>query len=210
MATSFTTLAAPAEAEIEVKRSRFVCTVQRVDDEAAAREVVEATRKIHWSAGHHCSAMILGPDRSVERSSDDGEPAGTAGAPMLEVLRGRELSDVVAVVTRWFGGTKLGTGGLARAYGDAVREALEPASTLRRHLIEEYVIAVDHGIAGRLESDLRQRSVDVLAVEYGEQARIRLGSPAGRRLKLEAMLAELTSGNVGLENAGTSWRDAPA
>lgn len=209
MATAFTTLAAPASVEIEVKRSRFLCTVQRVDDEAAAREVVEATRKTHWGAGHHCSAMILGPDRSIERSSDDGEPAGTAGAPMLEVLRGRALSDVVGVVSRWFGGTKLGTGGLARAYGDAVREALASAPTVRRELIEEYVIAVDHANAGRLESDLRQRGIAVLGTDYSEQARIRLGVHAGRRAKLAALLAELTSGNENLEAAGMSWRDSP-
>ncbi len=183
--------------------------MQRVDSEDAAREVVAATRKSHWEAGHHCSAMILGVDRTLERSSDDGEPAGTAGAPMLEVLRGRELSDVVAVVSRWFGGTKLGTGGLARAYGDAVRSALDTASTLRCVLVEEFVIEVDHATAGRLENDLRARGVDVLATEYVEQARISLGIPAGRRGELESTLAELTSGSVDLQAAGSSWRDTP-
>lgn len=208
MATAFTTLAASAHAEIEVKRSRFVCTVQRVDSEDAAREVIAAIRRDHWDAGHHCSAMILGADRSVERSSDDGEPAGTAGAPMLEVLRGRELSDVVALVSRWFGGTKLGTGGLARAYGDAVRAALESAASVRCELIEEFVIEVDHAGAGRLENDLRARGVDVLTTEYAEQARISLGIPAGRRGELESTLAELTSGSIDLLATGTSWRDS--
>lgn len=210
MTTEFRTLAAVAQAEIEVKRSRFVGTVRRVADEDAARDVIAAIRKAHWSAGHHCSAIILGPDRSVERSSDDGEPAGTAGAPMLEILRGRELSDVVAVVSRWFGGTKLGTGGLARAYADAVRAALESAPTVRCALFEEFVIAVDHAAAGRVENDLRVRGVEILATEYAQQARIRLGIPAGRRGRLESTLAEITSGSVGLEAAGTSWRDAPA
>ncbi len=209
MVTAFITLAASAHAEIEVKRSRFVCAVQRVDSEDAAREVIAATRKAHWDAGHHCTAVILGADRPIERSSDDGEPAGTAGAPMLEVLRGRELSDVVAVVSRWFGGTKLGTGGLARAYGDAVRAALVSAASVRCDLIEEFVIGVDHATAGRLENDLRARGVAVLATEYAEQARISLGIPAGRRGELESTLAELTSGNIELEANGTSWRDSP-
>src|SRR5690606_33095353 len=104
--------AADGEAEIEVKRSRFLCTLRRVGTEADARAVVEEMRRQHWDARHHCSAFVLGPDGALQRSSDDGEPAGTAGAPMLEVLRGHGVSDVVAVVTRWFGGVLLGAGGL--------------------------------------------------------------------------------------------------
>ena len=120
---SYLTIAGDGVAEIEVSRSRFRCALVRVDDEMSARSVVEQARKEHWNARHHCSAYILGPGRSIERAQDDGEPPGTGGAPMLEVLRGREVSDIVAVVTRWFGGTLLGTGGLTRAYADAVRAA---------------------------------------------------------------------------------------
>ena len=110
--------AGPGTAEVVVKRSRFLCSVARVASEAEARAVVDRARKKHWDAGHHCSAFVIGPASELQRSSDDGEPSGTAGAPMLEVLRGREVSDVVAVVTRWFGGVLLGAGGLVRAYGD--------------------------------------------------------------------------------------------
>ncbi|MGZ4504026.1 MAG: IMPACT family protein [Nocardioidaceae bacterium] len=102
--TEYLTVAATAETEIEVRRSRFRCRVARVETEEDARGVVDEARRRHWDARHHCSAFVLGPDAAVQRSSDDGEPFGTAGAPMLEVLRGREVSDVVAVVTRWFGG----------------------------------------------------------------------------------------------------------
>src|SRR4051794_36725214 len=108
---TYLTVSGQAEAEIVVSRSRFRCLLVRVDDELSARGVIEQARREHWDARHHCSAYVLGPDRGTERSSDDGEPPGTGGAPMLEVLRGRELSDVVAVVTRWFGGTLLGTRG---------------------------------------------------------------------------------------------------
>ena len=113
--TRYRTVARSAVAETEVKRSRFLCRIERVESEGAARAVVDRARKEHWDARHHCSAFVLGPDGAVQRSSDDGEPSGTAGAPTLEVLRGRALSDVVAVVTRWFGGTLLGAGGLVRA-----------------------------------------------------------------------------------------------
>ena len=145
--TSYATVARTATAETEVKRSRFRCHVERVADEDAARAVVERIRKQHWDAGHHCSAFVLGPDGDVQRSSDDGEPAGTAGAPMLEVLRGAGVSDVAAVVTRWFGGTLLGAGGLVRAYGDAVRAALPEAGTRRRVLLTEMALDVGHAEA---------------------------------------------------------------
>lgn len=135
--SSYLTLARNAEASIEVKRSRFLATLVRVEDEAQARAVVDRLRREHWDAGHHCTALVLGADGAVQRSSDDGEPAGTAGAPMLEVLRGAEVSDTIAVVTRWFGGVLLGAGGLVRAYGDAVREGLAQAGTLRRHRVRE-------------------------------------------------------------------------
>ena len=173
--TSYLTPARSGSCEIEVKRSRFLCTVERVADEAAARAVVERLRRQHWDARHHCSALVLGPSGDVQRSSDDGEPAGTAGAPMLEVLRGREVSDVVVVVTRWFGGVLLGAGGLVRAYGDAVRAGLDEVGTQRRVLMVEHELTVSHADAGRLESELRSRGVEVLDAAYAEQVTLRLG-----------------------------------
>ena len=124
---------------------------------------------------------------------------------MLEVLRGREVSDVVAVVTRWFGGTLLGAGGLVRAYGDAVRAALDAAGTRRRELSERYDVRVGHGDAGRLESDLRARGVAVLGVDHAELATLHLAVPAGR--DLEALLAELSGGAVTATSAGSAWID---
>lgn len=196
-----------AQAEIEVKRSRFLCTVARVEDEAAARAVVDRLRKEHHDARHHCSAFVLGPDGAVERSSDDGEPSGTAGAPMLEVVRGAGVSDVVAVVTRWFGGTLLGAGGLVRAYGDAVRAGLDAAGTQRRSLVQELLLEVDHADAGRVESELRTRGVAVLDSDYAGAVTLRLGvAPADVR-RLHALVAELTSGAAAAVVAGERWVD---
>ena len=146
-----------AEVEVEARRSRFRCRLERVPDEDAARAVVEAARRRHWDAGHHCSAFVLGADGATARSSDDGEPAGSAGAPMLETLRGREVSDVVAVVSRWFGGTLLGVGGLVRAYSEAVALALDEAGVLRRERREVVEVDAAHAEAGRLEHELRAR-----------------------------------------------------
>lgn len=210
MVLSYLALARDAEAEIEVKRSRFLCTLRRVEDEAAARAVVERLRKEHWDARHHCSAFVLGPPPSpVERSSDDGEPAGTAGAPMLEVLRGHGLSDVVAVVTRWFGGTLLGAGGLVRAYGDAVRAALDEAGTVRRELRRELVVEVGHAEAGRVETELRSRGVAVLDATYGSVVELRVGVAPEDEDRLHAALAELTHGAASARNAGERWVDGP-
>jgi len=203
--TSYSVIARNGSAEVEAKRSRFLCTLERVESEAEARAVVERLRKQHWDARHHCSAFVLGPDAAIERSSDDGEPSGTAGAPMLEVLRGRGVSDVVAVVTRWFGGTLLGAGGLVRAYGDAVRAALDEVGLLERRLLRVFTIAVPHADAGRLESDLRSRGITVLGTTYDELARLRLAVPAADVDRLSVLLAELTGGSIRAVPAGELW-----
>jgi len=204
---SYLTIARDGQAEIEVKRSRFLCTLARVEDEQAARAVVERLRRQHWDARHHCSAFVLGPEGAVERSSDDGEPAGTAGAPMLEVLRGRGVTDVVAVVTRWFGGTLLGAGGLVRAYGDAVRAGLDASGTLRRDLLRELTLELGHADAGRVESELRARGVSVLESEYAAAVTLRLGVPVADVERLHALVAELTGGTAEAVVAGERWVD---
>jgi len=151
----YLTLAHPASAEIEAKRSRFRCDVAPVTSEEAARAFIEEVRTGTRDARHHCTAFVLGPDAATERSNDDGEPSGTAGAPMLDVLRGRGLTDVVAVVTRWFGGTLLGTGGLIRAYGDAVSAAVEGAALVTMEWRQGLVVTVDGAVGPRVENALR-------------------------------------------------------
>lgn len=210
MPRTYLTIARDGEAEIEARRSRFLCTLRRVGDEQAVRAVVEEMRRTHWDARHHCSAFVVGPDAALQRSSDDGEPAGTAGAPMLEVLRGHRggVSDVVAVVTRWFGGVLLGAGGLVRAYGDAVRAGLDDVGVLERRLVEEHLVELDHAEAGRVESDLRSRGVEVLQVEYAARVRLLLGTGDGARLA--RLLAELTAGRAEPVRVGERWVDGPA
>ncbi len=111
--------------QIDIKKSQFICHLKRVTSEEEARDFINTLKKEHYKANHNCSAFILGEQSSTKRSSDDGEPSGTAGVPMLTVLENHELTDVVAVVTRYFGGIKLGAGGLIRAYAGAVAEAVK-------------------------------------------------------------------------------------
>ena len=203
----YLTLAAPARSEVEVRRSRFVCDVWPVSSEGEARDLVERVRSTSRDARHHCTAFVLGPDGTTMRSNDDGEPSGTAGAPMLEVLRGRGLTDVVAVVTRWFGGTLLGTGGLIRAYGDAVSLARDGASLVRMELREGLVVEVDHSAGPRLEHSLRgQRGVEVTAVDYlthGVQLHVAVAPDAVG--DVERAVAVLTSGAGSVKPGEPSW-----
>lgn len=206
---SYFTIAGDGEAEIEVTSSRFRCALVRVEDEMSARSVVEQARREHWNAKHHCSAFVLGPLRDIERSNDDGEPPGTAGAPMLQVLRGREVSDVIAVVSRWFGGTLLGTGGLSRAYSDAVRAAFETVTLVQRVEQELCDVTVDLAAAGRLEHELRSRGTNVLRIDYTDMATLELAVPLIAIPVAEEIVAELTDGQATLERRGRRWVDAP-
>src|SRR5699024_1108698 len=186
--------------------SRFRCRLAPVADEEAARQEIERARREHWDARHHCSAFVLGPDSGTERSSDDGEPSGTAGAPMLEVLRGAGLTDVVAVVTRWFGGTLLGTGGLVRAYGEAVRLAVAAAPIRWVQRQRELTVTVDPGTAGRLETELRRRDVTVVDTVWAQTVTLRIAVPPDDQAELDAVLAELTGGAAEVAVVGEGWQ----
>lgn len=209
MTTRYLTIAADGEAEIEANRSRFRCTLARVTNEEQARAVVEHLRKQHWEAAHHCSAFVLGSDAQVQRSSDDGEPAGTAGAPMLEVLRGHGVSDTVAVVTRWFGGVLLGTGGLIRAYSEAVRATLDQVGLVARELLAEFTVDLDHATAGKVEAELRTRGVQIVQVSYAATVHLRLGVPRPQAHEVPALIGELTGGAARPVPAGSTWVDVP-
>lgn len=206
--TAYTTVAGPVVATVEDRRSVFECWLRRVDSEEQARAVVEQARATHWDARHHCSAFVLGPGGAVVRSNDDGEPAGTAGMPMLEVLTGAGLSDVVAVVTRWFGGTLLGTGGLVRAYGGAVRAAVDRATVLVRRQLRVLEVRTEPAAAGRMEHELRAQGVEVLDVRWGAgEVRLQVGVVAEQVAQVRSEVGRLTSGTGLVEEVGTRWVD---
>ncbi len=200
-------------AEFEEKRSRFVAVLRRCDDEEAARALVADLRRAHPTARHHCSAFLVDVPGSsrIERSTDDGEPPGTAGTPMLEVLRGSGLTGVSAVVVRWFGGTKLGTGGLVRAYGTAVSRAVDEAWRAGR--VREvartpaWATEVDHPVAGGLEGAVRAAGAQVLGVEYGRRVTLTV---AGDFSVLGPILASRTSGGAEWESAGVATTENAA
>ncbi len=207
--TQYTALAAVATAEIEILRSRFLCTLTPVTSDSEARVVWAETKEQFHDARHHCLAFVIGPDRSLRRCSDDGEPSGTAGPPMLDVLDGSHISDVVAVVTRWFGGTLLGAGGLIRAYSDAVRAGLAVAKTVQRELMVEQRLALPLASAGAVEADLRRRGFTIIDADWGANVTLTVGSDHVLADALPGILAAITAGSVAPEPCGTRWVTVP-
>lgn len=217
--TSYTTLATGPDFrnELEIKRSRFITVLRRAPDEDSARSLVAALRKEFHDARHHCSAFVLGPDRMVQRSSDDGEPSGTAGIPMLEALLKREtqpgttdLSDVSAVVVRYFGGVLLGAGGLVRAYSESVSAALEAAPMVRRRRLRVCAVPVPHAAAGRLDNELRAAGYSMAKTSYGAQEtilRIAIPDTAEEITAAGERVAAFTAGAVAIVPEGTAWVD---
>ncbi|WP_091294509.1 YigZ family protein [Amycolatopsis xylanica] len=205
MADRYLTIARAGEHEIEIKRSRFICALAPVGSVDAAREFIAERRKAGPDARHHCHAFVLGPDGRTARSSDDGEPAGTAGMPMLEVLKRRELTDTVAVVTRYFGGVLLGAGGLIRAYSQAVAEAADVLGVREYQRLNLVAVTMDYGPAGRFESDLRASKYLLSGVRYEEVARFEVGVKAGELDGFRAWLADLTGGAATAEEIGEDW-----
>ncbi len=160
------TIATSEIVEVEVRKSRFIGHCFRVSDDAAARSIIDDTRKRYWDANHNCTAWRIGARGESQRTSDDGEPAGTAGTPMLEVLLHRELTDVLVIVTRYFGGIKLGAGGLIRAYGSTCSEVLDRAGVVERRPLHRLIAEVDHAAAGRFENMLRASEYELADVDY--------------------------------------------
>ncbi|WGD37702.1 YigZ family protein [Lysinibacter sp. HNR] len=205
MVTSYRTLLRAVETESEVKRSRFICYLMPVASEGAARSSIAEIRSLHPKARHHCSAFIIGPGQELQRTNDDGEPSGTAGAPMLDALLGAGLSDVVAVVVRYFGGTLLGAGGLTRAYRASVAQAVEAAELIIRELRATVEVSSDYAAAAVIEAEARRLGWGVVGSEYTSEVLMTLSVPPGQLALLRERVAELTAGTAVLSEVGLGY-----
>lgn len=205
----YLTLAAPAQIELEIKRSRFLAFLEPTSSEFEAREFIGSLRTLHPRARHHCTAFVLGSRQELQRSNDDGEPSGTAGAPMLEALVAAELSDVTAVVVRYFGGVLLGAGGLTRAYRAAVADAVAIASLVRREPRERVQVDLDYARAHTLGAEASRRgwSVDMT---YGERVTVTVAIPPADVAEATQLFSNLTAGLTHGEPLGIDWVDVPA
>ncbi|MCI8433141.1 MAG: YigZ family protein [Lachnospiraceae bacterium] len=185
--------------EYEEKKSRFIATVRRCESEEEASAFIDEMKKKYWDARHNCSAFVLGSRGELTRCSDDGEPGGTAGRPMLEVLLGEEIRNVAVVVTRYFGGVLLGTGGLVRAYTRAVKEGLKNCTFGRMRYGWDIRITTDYNGIGKIQYLLGNAGIEPVSAEYAEQVTLRVTAAAEDARRLEKEITEATAGRAGFE-----------
>lgn len=182
--------------EIIEKKSRFIATVIPATTEEEALEFIETMKKKYWNATHNCFAYIIGVNGELKRCSDDGEPSGTAGRPMLDVLEGEELRNVAVVVTRYFGGTLLGTGGLVRAYSSAVRAGLEASTVIQKIPGVKLSIRTDYTGLGKIQYILGQRGLKILESVYTDVVELNALVPCDQQQQVENEIREGTSGQA--------------
>lgn len=187
------------EGEIVEKKSRFIATVRPVHSEEEAIAFIAELKKKYWNATHNCSAYVIGEHQEIQRCSDDGEPQGTAGKPMLDVLLGEELHDAAVVVTRYFGGTLLGTGGLVRAYSKAVQAGLNESVIIEKKYGSRLTVSTDYNGIGKLQYLLGQRGIPVINSEYTDVVKVQVLVPEDTVRELTEAITEATNGRAGYE-----------
>lgn len=195
--------------EIEIKKSRFICHLKRVETEEEAQAFIEEIKKEHWKATHNCSAYTIGMNNEIQRAHDDSEPSGTAGVPMLEIFLKRELKNVVAVVTRYFGGTKLGAGGLIRAYGGAVNDAIDYIGVVERQLQRLIDITVTYSQSGKVENALREANYAIQDIIYAENITYQCIIPLESEEKFIEDITNWTSAQADIHIGQQAWIEVP-
>lgn len=195
-ADSYRVLLKGGQGEYEEKKSRFIATVQKCESEEEASAFIEEMKKKYWDARHNCSAYCIGARGELTRCSDDGEPSGTAGRPMLEVLTGSGIRNVAVVVTRYFGGVLLGTGGLVRAYTRAVQEGLKDCVIGRMRAGYEVEVHTDYNSIGKILYLLGNVGIEPVSSDYTDKVSLRLLVPVEQADRLQAQMVEVTGGKV--------------
>lgn len=193
------------QGEIVEKKSRFICNVLPINTEEEAIEFIEKTKKKYWDARHNCFAYVIGERQQIQRCSDDGEPSGTAGKPMLDVLLGKKISNVVVVVTRYFGGILLGTGGLVRAYQKSTQEGLEASVVFEKCYGNQVSIQTDYNGIGKLQYIAATMELHTLDTEYTDKVIMKLLVPVEQQDELEQKVIEATSGRAIIEIEDTIY-----
>ncbi|GGK33357.1 YigZ family protein [Caldalkalibacillus thermarum] len=209
MLDQYLTVKGYGEQEIVIEKSRFIAYVNRAESEEEAVQFIGQIKKMHWQATHNCSAYIIGEHHEHQKANDDGEPSGTAGRPMLEVLKKIGLHDTVVVVTRYFGGIKLGAGGLIRAYGQATKEGIKAAGVIRRLLHRKLRVTVDYTWLGKVQNEVQNRGLKLDDIQYLDQVTLTLLIPKGNEDKAAQWLTNLTNGQARLEWGDWIYMDQP-
>ena len=192
----YTTIKEPCEVLQVIQKSKFYGRLFPVETHEQAQEIIDACKKKYWDATHNCSAYVIGKMGELSRCSDDGEPQGTAGVPMLEALKKSGLTNVLAISTRYFGGILLGAGGLVRAYTGSVAEAVRQAHKIRYQPMDSYRIQIPFRLWGKVESQLLSKGFLIRGVEYTDTVSVLLYTEPGEGDRLQTLLAEVSAGMV--------------
>lgn len=208
MRDTYQTIRGDGQSEIEIKKSRFITSLKRVYSEEEAKAFIAGLKKEHWKANHNCSAYVIGDNSEIQRSSDDGEPSGTAGVPMLEVLKKNQLVNVCVVVTRYFGGTKLGAGGLIRAYSHAVSQGLKDIGLVIGKLQQELRLTIDYSLLGKLQNFL-DNDWFTKDTSFAEKVTVVCLIDEDKTALFEAAVIDLLSGQVTIDVGPTSYQELP-
>ncbi len=208
MRDTYQTIRGDGQSEIEIKKSRFITSLKRVYSEEEAKAFIAGLKKEHWKANHNCSAYLIGDNSEIQRSSDDGEPSGTAGVPMLEVLKKNQLINVCVVVTRYFGGTKLGAGGLIRAYSHAVSQGLKDIGLVIGKLQQELRLTIDYSLLGKLQNFLDNDGF-TKDTSLADKVTVVCLIDEDKTALFEAAVIDLLSGQVTIDVGPTSYQELP-
>ena len=204
MKESYRTVLGEGVDELVEKRSRFIATVKPVKTEAEALEFLETLRKKYWDAGHNVYAYII-EDNNIQRYSDDGEPAGTAGMPVFDMIKKEGLSNLIVVVTRYFGGILLGTGGLVHAYSKAAKLGIEAANPVTMVLCREITVSCDYSLLGKVQSEICAQNYMMGETEYADMVKVKAYVPESSAEKFVAELIDKTNGRIGIEKGDVGY-----
>ncbi|TCT14307.1 putative YigZ family protein [Natranaerovirga pectinivora] len=196
----YKTIIKQSAGELIEKKSRFIAHVFPIESEEQAVEYIEIIRKKHNNANHNVYAYVIGINNEIQRYSDDGEPSGTAGLPILDVLKGEEIKNTLIIVTRYFGGTLLGTGGLVRAYSHCAKEGLNQGEVVEKVLCQKAFIQVDYTLSGKLEYFINEQvGIHLVDTQYTNEVRYTLVVEDQFINILEKKIKEISSGKVGID-----------
>jgi len=196
MLPRYKTVKGYGENEINIQKSRFIAYIERAETEEQAQEFIQMIKKQNRDATHNCSAYLIGEHDQIQKANDDGEPSGTAGVPILEVLKKKNLKDTVVVVTRYFGGIKLGAGGLIRAYGKATSEALNATGIVERKLMRVMHTTIDYTLLGKAENELRSSVYTIKEIHYLEKVELETFVEEGDKESFSTWMVELANGQA--------------
>ncbi|MHC5293248.1 YigZ family protein [Listeria welshimeri] len=207
MLDHYLTIQSDGKHEIIIEKSRFICHIMRVTTESEAQTFIQTIKKEHRDATHNCSAYIIGENDQFQKAHDDGEPSGTAGVPMLEVLKKKKLRNIAVVVTRYFGGTKLGAGGLVRAYGSAVSETIQTIGIVECTLATIIKCSFAYSLVGKIENALEQKSYQINDKEFTDKVVFHVFVDNDDIPHFRKWITEMANGQLELTESTQKYRE---